>query len=108
MLAGGRSLFNDSDLLRGIYGYVDDLDLGLTQQLIDIGIDFADFVVFGSTLRLLTIPVSDADNFEASLLVGRQMSIVDDSPSADNADSVVHPLWQPGFVVEVREHIGQF
>src|SRR5580698_1946735 len=35
----------------------------------------------GSALRLLKIPVRDADNFEPSLLVGREMRIVDNPPA---------------------------
>ncbi len=108
MFAGGSSLFDDVDLLGGIHSYIEDLDLRLTQQLIDAGIDFPDSVIFGSTLRLLAIPVGDANNFEPSLLVGRQMRIVDDPSGADNADSVIHALRQFWFVIEMRENIRHF
>jgi hypothetical protein len=47
-------------------------------------------VFFSGTLGLLTIPVSDADNFESSLFVRGQVRIVDDPSGADNADSMVH------------------
>src|ERR1700687_4856495 len=108
MFAGGCGLFDDGDLPSGINGYVDDLDLRLTQQFIDADIDFSDSVFFGGTLRLLTIPVSDTDNFESSLLVGGQMRIVHDPSGADNADSVVHALRQFGFVIEVRKVVSHF
>ncbi len=105
MFAGGRGLFDDVDLLGRIDSDVDNLDLRLTQQIVDAGVDFRDSVVFGSALRLLTIPVGDADNFEPCLFVGGQMRIVDDPSGADNTDSAVHALRQFGFVIEMRENI---
>jgi hypothetical protein len=78
------------------------------QQLIDAGIDVPDSVMFGSALRLLKIPVGDADNFEPSLLVGWEMRIVDNPPRADDADSMVQVLRQFRFVIEVRENVGRF
>jgi hypothetical protein len=105
MFAGSRSLFDDGDLLGRIDRYVDDLDLRLTQQLIDAGIDFSDSVFFGGALGLLTIPICDPDDFESSLPVGGQVRIVDDSAGADNADSVVHALRQYWFVIEMRKNI---
>ncbi len=90
MFAGGRGLFHDSDLLGWIHGYVDDLDFRLPQQLFDARVNPRDPVFFGGALRLFTIPVGNADNFEPCLLVGGQVSIVDDSSGTDNADSAVH------------------
>src|ERR1700739_3268153 len=103
MFAVGRGLFDDDHLLGGIDGYVEHLDLGLNQELFESGIDFSDSVVFGCALRLLTIPVSNTDDSKPSLLVSRQMRIVDDPSGADNADSVVHALRQFGFVIQVRK-----
>src|ERR1700682_3537484 len=63
---------------------------------------------FGSTFRLLPIPVSDADDSEPSLLVCGQMRIVDDSSGAHNTDALVQALWQFGFVIEVRKDVSHF
>ena len=98
-------MFDDVDLLGGIDRDVNDLNLWLSQEIIDTGIDFRDSVVFGSALRVFTVSVGDADNFEPGLFVGGQMRVVDDSSGADNSDSVVLALRQFGFVIEMGKNI---
>jgi hypothetical protein len=108
MFTGGGGLFDDGDLLGGIDRYVNDLDLRLTEQLFDAGIDFRDSMFFSGTLCLLTIPVRDADDSEPSLLVGGQMRIVDDPSGAHNTDAVIQASRQFGFVFEVRKGVSHF
>ena len=92
MLTGCSGLLDYSDLLRRIDGYVDDLDLGLTEQLVDTGTHFPDSVLFGGTFRFFAISVGDAHDLKSNFLIGGQMRIVDDSSGTDNADPVVQSL----------------
>jgi len=105
MFSGTRCLFDDIDLLGGIDGNVNDLDLRSIQQFVDRGIDVRYCVVSGSALGLFAIAVRDAENFEAGLFVSGQMRVVDDPPGANDANATVHAPRQFGFVIEMRENV---
>jgi hypothetical protein len=108
MLASSRRLFDDGKLFHWVYGYVDYFDIGVAQKVINAAIDLSDSVLLGSSLRLFTISVSDAHNFESGLFVSGQMCVIDDPSGTDNSDAVVHALRQLWFVVELRENIRYF
>src|SRR5580693_5764463 len=108
MFASGGRLFDDGKLLRWVYGDINYFDIGVAQKVINAAIGLSDSVLLGSSLRLFTISVSDAHEFESGLFVSRQMCIVDDPSGTDNADAVVHALRQLWFVVELWENIRYF
>ena len=95
-----------SSLLGGIDRDIDDFDVADRQKFVNARINFWNAVILCGFFGGFAVPVGDAYDFKSGSLVGGQMSVVDDSAGADDADSAVELARQFRFVVEMRENFG--